>query len=332
MPLKLYKRPNGIFYLRGTVQDRRFDESTRTRDRGQAEQIRAKAEADAFRAHVYGEPSVKTFAEQATDYMRAGGERDHIAPLLLAIGHRLVSEIGQREIDAIAADRVSAAARQGRTLAPATLIRQIYTPAAAILNHERASKITFRKPPVRNARTAFLQPSEAQAVLDAIPPHLARLVVFYLATGCRASEALALDWQDVSPEGERVVFWRTKAGYPRGVDLIAKARLALPARGTGPVFRNQFGEPWHAYDAVNLMLKKHGERAGLPHVHCHLFRHTWATWAYAMTRDLTFVMQQGGWRSLALLGRYTHAASPDLASAAKAHGWEIIGRSAAFPI
>jgi hypothetical protein len=47
---------------------------------------------------------------------------------------------------------------------------------------------------------------------------------------------------------------------------------------------------------------------------------------YAGARDLTFVMQQGGWRSLALLGRYTHAASPDLTREILAKGWEFGGR------
>ena len=45
-----------------------------------------------------------------------------------------------------------------------------------------------------------------------------------------------------------------------------------------------------------------------------------------MTRDLTFLMQQGGWRSLAMVGRYTHAASGDLATAAFSRNWEGLGR------
>lgn len=323
MSLKLYKRKSGVWYIRGTVQGRRYDESARTRDAAQAEEIRAKIEWEAHRAFVHGESAVITFAEAATDYMLAGGERLHLPPLLRKIGPRRLQDVTQRLVDDLAAERPDAA--------PASLIRQIYTPIAAVINHaDPGRRVTFRKPKIRTSKTDYLTPADAQRWLDILPPHLSRLMVFYLATGCRASEALALDWSDVSPEAERVVFWRTKGDYARGVDLITKARMALPVRSSGPVFRNQAGEPWHGYDAINLGLRKHGERAGMAHVHCHLFRHTWATWAYAMTRDLTFVMQQGGWRSLALLGRYTHAASADLAGAAKDHGWEIPGRSIGF--
>jgi integrase len=124
-----------------------------------------------------------------------------------------------------------------------------------------------------------------------------------------------------------VVFWRTKGDYPRGVDLPRRVRDALAERGEGAVFRNSRGEAWHGYDAINLMLRRHREaRPDLSPAHCHLFRHTWATWAYACTRDLTFVAQSGGWRSLGLLGRYTHAASPDLARAVLSKGWEYSGR------
>lgn len=329
MPLKLYERPNGIFHIRGTVQGRRIDESAKTRDRGEAEQIRAKLEASLFRRAVYGDDAVATFAEAAEGYMLAGGERTHLAPILRRIGLRRLSEVNQAVVDALAAERPDAA--------PATLLRQLYTPISAVMNFAASDaggrlcrKVDFRKPAVRNARIDYLTPDQAEAWIAALPPHLARLVTFYLATGCRASEALSLQWKDVSPKNERAVFWDTKMNYPRGVDLQRRARRALPERGEGYVFLNSRGEPWHGYDAINLMLRRTRERQPkLAAAHCHLFRHTWATWAYACTRDLTFLMQQGGWRSLTMVGRYTHAASPDLARAVKARKWEFGGREIA---
>lgn len=331
MPLYLYPRPNGIYHIRGVVQDRRVDQSAKTRDRREAEQIRAKLEADLFKRAVYGDDAVATFAEAAEGYMLAGGERAHLSPILLKIGLRKLSDVNQAVVDGLAAERPTAA--------PATLLRQIYTPIAAVMAFAASDaggrlcrEIKFRKPQVRNARIDYLTPDQAEAWIDALPPHLSRLVTFYLATGCRATEALSLQWKDVSPKGERVVFWDTKMNYPRGADLQRRARRALPERAEGFVFLNSRGEPWHGYDAINLMLKRHRDKpgnAGLAPAHCHLFRHTWATWAYACTRDLTFLMQQGGWRSLTMVGRYTHAASPDLARAVKARKWEFGGREIA---
>lgn len=326
MPLKLYPRPNGIWHIRGTVQGVRYDQSARTRSRAEAEAIRAKLEADAFKRAVYGAESVATFSEAAIGYLKAGGDPEHLPPLLARIGDRRLLEINQMVVDELAAER---------KVKPSTLVRQVYTPVLAVLNFAAQQGLcgrpTIRKPKIKTTRTDYLTPSEVEAWIKHLPPYLAQLVTFYLGTGCRASEALALDWQDVSPEAERVVFWRTKKDYPRGVDLPGRVRKVLPERGEGAVFLNSRGEPWHGYDAINLMLGRIREQKAkdgvkLPAVHCHLFRHTWATWAYACTRDLTFVMQQGGWRSLTILGRYTHAGSPDLAREVLAQGWEFGGR------
>ena len=62
----------------------------------------------------------------------------------------------------------------------------------------------------------------------------------------------------------------------------------------------------------------------------HDCRHTWATWAYASTRDLTYVMSQGGWSELEILKRYTHLGSPDLARDVLAKKWTFSGRELKF--
>ena len=322
MPLQLYRRPSGIYHIRGVVQGRRVDRSAQTRVRAEAEAIRANLEADLFRRAVYGDASVATFAEAAIGYMKAGGERDHLPALLHAFGSTRLVEINQTTLDDYAATR---------DVAASTLIRQVYTPALAVLNYAAqqglCNRPAIRKPKVRTTRTDYLTPDQVEAWLAHLPPHLSRLVTFLAGTGCRITEALTLQWEDVSPEAERVVFWRTKGDYPRGVDLPRRVRDALPERGKGTVFLNSRGEAWHGYDAINLMLRRHREKhPELAPAHCHLFRHTWATWAYACTRDLTFVAASGGWRSLGLLGRYTHAASPDLARAVLGLGWEYSGR------
>jgi integrase len=321
MPIKLYKRPNGIYHLRGTVQGRRVDQSARTRDRAEADAIRANLEAEEFKRAVYGDKAVATFAEAALRYMRAGGSPDHLTPLISRFGNRRLAEIDQGLLDNLAAERPEAKA--------STLIRQIYTPALAVLNfgHEQklCDHVRIRKPQVKASRVDFLTPAEAKALLAVLPDWLRGLVTFYLGTGCRASEALDLEWRDISPGRRACRVLGDQGGYSRGVDLQRRAREALPERGAGIVWRNSRGEPWHAYDAVNLMLKRYCERHGLRSVHLHLFRHTWATWAYACNRDLTFLMQQGGWRSATMVMRYAHAASDDLAREVLAEGWEFAG-------
>lgn len=90
MPLKLYPRKNGIFHIRGTVQKYVVDQSSRTRIRSEAEEIRAQLESDLFRRAVYGDKSVATFAEAATIYMEAGKPNDHLAALIAEIDRKSV--------------------------------------------------------------------------------------------------------------------------------------------------------------------------------------------------------------------------------------------------
>ncbi len=336
MSLKLYPRPNGIYHLRGTVQGVRVDQSTRSRDRSEAEAIRAKVEADLFKRAIYGDRAVATFDEAVILYIEADGSPDHLEPILDHIGHRKLSDVNQALVDKLARDLKPDASA-------ATRVRQIYTPILAVMNQAASAGlcdvIRLKKPKVKAGRTDYLTPQQVEDWLDALPAHLKRIVTFYVGTGCRATEGLSLIWKDVTLGEARAVFWDTKAGYARGVDLGRRVREQLPERSKKPgdlVFRNSRGEPWHGYDAINLMLKRTRQaretaiKAGakLPHLepaHCHLFRHTWATWAYASTHDLTYLMSRGGWKSVSMVMRYTHVASDDLAGAVRKADWEFLG-------
>lgn len=337
MSIELYKRPSGIYHLRGTVQGQRVDQSTRTRSRSEAEAIKAKVAADLFKRAVYGERAVATFDDAVTSYIEADGSPDHLDAIMERIGHRKLSEINQAVVDKLAKEMKPDASASTR-------VRQIYTPILAVLNQAADAGLCdpprLRKPKVAAGRTDYLTPQEVENWLSALPPHLRRIVTFYVGTGCRATEGLSLIWRDVTLGERRAVFWETKGGYARGAHLCDRVRKELPKRpdeSETTVFMNSLGDPWHGYDAINLMLKRVKARrdrdiaAGskspaLVSAHCHLFRHTWATWAYACTRDLTLLMSQGGWKSVSMVMRYTHVATDDLAEAVLASGWELSGK------
>lgn len=347
MPLKIYQRPNGVFHIRGKVQGIAYDRSAKTSSRSEAEALKAKIEADLFKRAVYGDKAVATFDEAVAVYLRAGGSPDYIDPILDKIGHMKLSDVNKALVDKIAHELKP-------NVQPQTRIRQIYTPIIAVMTSAAENglcdPVKIKKPKFTQGRTEYLTPQEAEDWLAALPEHLKRIVTFYLGTGCRASEAINLIWKDVTLGERRVTLWddQTKEDYARSFDLQTRVKALMPARPEGvkaallPVFLNSKGEPWHGYDAINLMLRRKREQrereiakgSKLPHLvplHCHLLRHTWATWAYACTRDLTYLMQQGGWRSVDMVMRYTHAGSPDLARAILKAGWEFSGRELPLP-
>ncbi len=327
MPIKPYLRKSGVFHLHGTYLGIRVDQSAGTRSAAHAKMLAAKAENDIYERLIKGAPATVTFAEAAADYIEGGGEARYMSPLIEHFALTKLSTINQAALDA-------AASRLYPKASPATRRRQVHAPFIACWNAAvrsgKAEARQWRRPHCGNRRLVWLTPAEAELLLAALHPSARALVTFYLGTGARASEALDLVWRDISPAAERVQLWGdiTKSGKDRWVDLGARVRDGLPQRrgAEEPVFLNSRGEPWHGYDAVNLALKRACARAGLRSISCHVLRHTWATWAYAATRDLETLMSQGGWASPELAMRYMHGGTDDLAHVVRAHNWEMLGR------
>ena len=318
MPLKLYPPPSGIYHVRGASHGIRIDQSARTRDKREAERFLEDLAAECRRR---GEEArrPRNIADAITGYLEAGGEDRYMNPVIDELGEKPLSRINQQIID-------QAARRAYPKAKPSTLNRQFYTPVSAVLNYAAdqgwMDRRRIRRPKQPQGRVDWRTPEEIETLLS-VSGHLKPLLTFLAGTGCRLTEAIELEWEDVSPEGERVVFWETKAGYARHADLQPRVRDILPERGEGRIWRNSRGHGWHAYDAINLGLRKITERHGLPHISAHVFRHTWATWAYACTKDLTFLMQQGGWRSVNMVMRYAHTGSDDLAREVEKYGWSF---------
>lgn len=315
MPLYLDRRASGIWRIRGVHHGVRVDRSAKTRVRAEAEAVRERIERQIFDGAVLGKAPARLFADAALGYMRGGGERRYLAPILRSIGETPLDDLSQGLIDATAA-RLYPNAR------PSTINRQVYTPISAVLAWAAADGLTrprrIRRPKQPPGRIDWRTPSEIEALIAACSPAFADLVIWYVGTGMRASEALALDWRDVSPRGERVTLWDTKSGHARSIDVQPRARQALPPRAAGRVWAS-----WAARHSVAQGLKRAARRAGVEPLGPHVLRHTWATWAYASTLDLTYVMTQGGWRSAALALRYAHTGSPDVAEEAARFGWRF---------
>jgi len=343
MPLEL-KRVRGSpnWYLRGTVRGTAIFESTKTADRSAAEEIRIIREAEILRRSIHGERATATFLEGAVGYMEAGGERRYLAPLIDHFGSKPLAQIGQAEIDR-AAHEIKPRASD------ATRNRQIHTPMVAVLNHAAKRGLTeFRRierPRPPKGRTAWLRPVEAERIIEACAPHLRPLVIFMLGTGARVSEAVYLDWADVSLADRRAAFIDTKNGESRGVPLNERVFLELanlPHR-EGAVFRRPDGRAYERRGDGGGQIKTAWagacKRAGFadklvyvgadgkkkirwkPRYRPHDCRHTWATWFYGATHDVRGLMELGGWKSERMVFRYTHVNPDHLAAAINRLPW-----------
>ena len=179
----------------------------------------------------------------------------------------------------------------------------------------RVPKIRMLKEPKRRVR--FLKEEEADQLMLALPEHLVSVVQFALATGCRMSEILRMEWDRV--DFDRRVAWldpgTTKNGDGRGLPLNRDAVLALRSvRGQHKRWCFTYkGKPMLK---VGSAWKRSLQRAGIEKFRFHDLRHTWASWHVMNGTSLQELMELGGWKSFEMVLRYAHLAPEHLSTAA----------------
>ncbi len=199
----------------------------------------------------------------------------------------------------------------------------------------------FELPTVGKSATPFFEPREALALIEAAAGHLKPLFVFLFGTGARLSEALYLDWSRVDLQAGIARFGDdtdgTKNGDVRVAALppaVVAALASLPAEADGSrrgmVFRSDDGEPYTLRDGQGGQIKTGWatacRRAGLVEAALnpdgtpaldadgepvlvsrftpHACRHSWATWFYALSRNLLLLKDEGGWKTDSMVTRY----------------------------
>ena len=208
-------------------------------------------------------------------------------------------------------------------------------------------------------RHRYLLPEETRALLGALKPpatqpHVTRgspplqydalsylAVLGCLNTGTRKNEMLSRGWDDVrwdlGPYGTLIVGekpeigFRVKTGRDRAVPLTPELRSALETRHIevgrpirGLIFPKDT-DPSRPRQDFRTALEGACKRAGIPVIHPHGLRHTWATRLAMAGVDRRTLMELGGWADSRMLDEiYSHA--PD------AHKAEVMARSGIAPL
>jgi integrase len=329
MPLRIVHRPGTrALWVAGSVRGSRIRESTGTDDPRLAEEYRATREAELYRAAVHGSRAPVALSAVVVSYMeaapRTAATAARVGRLMRHAGPKMfATQVTQEWLDGACA----ALLRPGA--APATKLREVIGPARALLLHA-ARRDWCDAPRLESIsaspqRTEWLKPAEADRLMECAVPHLRPLIAFMLATGARLGEALTLEWPDVDLKHARALLRDTKNGRDRPVELCQRALAALRAieGRTGAVFRTLRGESYKERRVQGGGQIKTGwgralDRARLDkHVTPHSCRHTWATWHYAMHRDLLRLRAEGDWSSVTLVERYAHLAPATMADEIK---------------
>jgi integrase len=329
MPIRIIRRKDreGL-YFDGKVAGKRIRGRAQSNNLALAREEAAALEAEILRTAWHGERrGTRTFAEAVLSYLEAEPRSENhnagINRLLRAVGNVPLAAVNQEKAIELKRKMLRPDA------APGTYTRAIVMPMRAVLHyaHEQLGWCDpphIAAPPENPGRTRFFLPNEVEHLIAAAAPHLRPLLIFLIGTGARMAEAIELDWRDVDLTGARAIFSRTKGGKRRNAHLPPRvvAALANLSHREGPVFqwetkRDKEGQVRRVNAYIDRGRRSGGQiktgwagalrRAGLaPDFTPHDLRHSWASWHYALHKDLLRLKSEGGWSSVLLVERYAH--------------------------
>jgi integrase len=320
MPLHVVRRKDtGSVTISGTVAGQRIRRRAQSDNLALAREEAAALEAQILRTEWHGERrGARSFAEAVISYLEAAqrtyGTKRRLNRILTALGDPPLSAIDQNAIDQVRRKILSADASMS------TVRRGVITPIRAVLLHAHrrgwCDTPSFEIPRESEGRARYLLPDEAERLLAASSPHIRILLTLLIGTGMRMAEALELLWRDVDLLGGRAILWpdQTKTRRRRNVILPPRVVICLAnlAHRDGPVIRRDDGQPYadrrrEGGGQIKTAWRATLRRANLdPSFSPHDLRHTWASWHYALHRDLLALKVAGGWSSVTLVERYAH--------------------------
>ena len=190
-------------------------------------------------------------------------------------------------------------------------------------NPARAIKLPPKQ--LKYPRT-FLSPEQARLLLNALPEPARTITLLALLSGMRIGEILALRWKNVDLLNGIILVRETvyeghfstpkTASSRRDIPIPEPVQSALTAHRTvtapcspeSLVFRTRQGSPLCSRNLRRRALAPAGERAGIPSVSWHAFRHTHATYLAETGASIKTAQAQLGHSSLqTTLEVYTHA-------------------------
>jgi integrase len=316
--LRLELSERGIWQVVGSIDGERIRKSLGTRDQERAVELKADYESRRWKSRTYGEQAVRTFEEAAESYMNAGGEARFLAPLIKHFKGRPLGSIKPAEVRAAATAIYPAGSS-------ATRNRQGIAPCRAVIMHGHdlgwcgaikvkqfeVAKSRKHKPVDRSWLVAFMAEADKSKL-----PHLSAIVLFMNQTAARVSEAVRLTMEHVDLEAKTATLEETKEGEWEVRHLTKELAARIKALNAKPKER-VFG--YTDPKAVTRRMKAVAKRAGLPERSSHSAgRHSFATNAMKLTKDVKGTMDAGGWKSAKLfMETYVHSNAAGETIAAK---------------
>ncbi len=321
----VFRRPDSRYWwITATLPNgKRIRQSAGTEDRTDAEALLAKLKLDAYRETHFGIKPQRTWQEAVIRYLALKRTLKSFEDVQRICRHldRYLGELALSQINGdVIWQIVQGEMAKGNK--PATVNRYLSTVRGLLrmARDEWQWIDTFPKIrllPGEVERDRWLTHEEAERLVRCCPAHLAALVRFALATGCRASEITGLEWNRVDLNRKTAWLNQTKNGTPRGVPLNEDAVQVLREQ-IGKDLRFCFtyqGKPIK-WELTNSAWHTALAAAGIKDFRFHDLRHTWASWHRQAGTSCDELKDLGGWKSRVMVDRYAKYATEHLSLAA----------------
>lgn len=321
----IYRRPDSRFWWIDSVlpNGERIRQSAGTEDRKQAEALLAKLKLDSFREAHFGVKRKRSWQEAVVRYLTLKANLRSVEDVRRIL-RKLDPYFGTLNLDELNGDAiwqvVQDRLKKGNT---AATVNRYLAVIRCLLRAARDewqwidSMPKIRLLPGEVERDRWLTREQAARLVSQCPPHLASVVRFALATGCRAREITGLEWSRVDLDRQTAWLDQTKNGTPRGVPLNRDAVAVLEGLlGTHPRYCFTYRGKPIGWELTNSAWKTATAKAGIEDFRFHDLRHTWASWHRQAGTSCDELKDLGGWKSRVMVDRYAKFATEHLAAAA----------------
>lgn len=177
--------------------------------------------------------------------------------------------------------------------------------------------VKFRKPKADKRCPHYLTQDQLSAMIHAVNDYREyALVAMFIFTGARLGEIVSLNVGDVDFQNSVISVRNTKTSRDRSIPmppgLAAILREYLYRRGMGkltiqdPLFISHNGGKRLSDKRIQSIVGDIAQRAGLPHVHVHMLRHSFASAWISNGGDLFHLQQVLGHNDIATTMIYLH--------------------------
>ncbi|WP_159281212.1 site-specific integrase [Rahnella variigena] len=362
--MSIFRRGN-IWYASFSLPGgQRLKESLGTANKREAQELHDKRKSELWRIDRLGDFPDVTFEEACLRWLEERAEKKSLdddksrmgfwlmhfegvklkditeAKIYTAISkmvNRRAAENHRLHSQSLAKKGIEAPKYERQTVSTATKAKHLALMKSLLRAAERDWKWlekapVIKVPQAKNKRVRWLEPNEAQRLVDECPEPLKSTVIFALVTGLRRSNIVNLEWQQI--DMQRKVAWihpeESKSGKAIGVALNDTACKVLreqignhqkwvfvhttaSKRSDGSVTAAVRKLRVDSNTAWRLALK----RAGIENFRFHDLRHTWASWLIQAGVPLSVLQEMGGWESIEMVRRYAHLAPNHLTEHAK---------------